>query len=451
LTPVERFESMSEESTEQSPLQIKLVKWTPANPPKQVLEFFNRPAILPEAEVAARAVLDDIRARGDAAVADAVAKFDDQKLAPAKFAVTKAERMAAMEKVDADFKKAALEALTRVTKFSKAGLRKDWNLLSPKGGLMGEQFQPLERVGCYIPGGAAPLASTAIMTVGLAKVAGVPDIVACTPAEKNGRVNPYVLYALDLAGATEIYRIGGIQAIGAMAYGTKTIAPVQKIVGPGGPYVTAAKKLVYGTVDLDLVAGPSEVAILADDSAVAAHVAADLLAQAEHGTGHEKALLVTVSSSLAYAVSEELLKQAAELSRRAAIEKVLADGVLIVLVDNLDIGMDLCNRFAPEHFEIIVREPRIWLRKVKRAGAVFIGPWTPECAGDFVAGPSHVLPTGGTAALFSGLTVDSFRRRTSYISYTRADLQDVLPVIEAFAKVESLDGHARSAKIRFEK
>jgi histidinol dehydrogenase len=158
-----------------------------------------------------------------------------------------------------------------------------------------------------------------------------------------------------------------------------------------------------------------------------------------------------MSSSLAYAVSEELLKQAAELSRRAAIEKVLADGVLIVLVDNLDIGMDLCNRFAPEHFEIIVREPRIWLRKVKRAGAVFIGPWTPECAGDFVAGPSHVLPTGGTAALFSGLTVDSFRRRTSYISYTRADLQDVLPVIEAFAKVESLDGHARSAKIRFEK
>jgi histidinol dehydrogenase len=365
--------------------------------------------------------------------------------------VTKAERMAAMEKVDADFKKAALEALSRVTKFSKAGLRKDWNILSPKGGLMGEQFQPLERVGCYIPGGAAPLASTAIMTVGLAKVAGVPEIVACTPAEKNGRVNPYVLYALDLAGATEIYRIGGIQAIGALAYGTKTIAPVQKIVGPGGPYVTAAKKLVYGTVDLDLVAGPSEVAILADDSAVASHVAADLLAQAEHGTGHEKALLVTMSSSLAYAVSEELLKQAAELSRRAAIEKVLADGVLIVLVDNLDIGMDLCNRFAPEHFEIIVREPRIWLRKVKRAGAVFIGPWTPECAGDFVAGPSHVLPTGGTAALFSGLTVDSFRRRTSYISYTRADLQDVLPVIEAFAKVESLDGHARSAKIRFEK
>ena len=433
------------------PIQIKLVKWSPSSPPKAVLDFLNRPAILPEAEEAARQVLAAVRERGDAAVVEAMAQFDDLKIAPAKFAVTKAERMAAMERVDADFKKAALDALARVTKFSKAGMRKDWSILSPKGGMMGEQFQPLERVGCYIPGGAAPLASTAIMTVGLAKVAGVPEIVACTPAEKNGRVNPYVLYALDLAGATEIYRIGGIQAIGAMAYGTKTIQPVQKIVGPGGPYVTAAKKLVYGTVDLDLVAGPSEVAILADDSAVAAHVAADMLAQAEHGTGHEKALLVTASASLAYAVSEELLKQAAELSRHAAIQKVLADGTLIVIVDNLDVGMELCNRFAPEHFEIIVREPRIWLRRVKRAGAVFIGPWTPECAGDFVAGPSHVLPTGGTAAIFSGLTVDAFRRRTSYMSFTRSDLQDALPVIEQFSKVELLDGHARSAKIRFEK
>ncbi len=442
---------MSNEKNELKPVQIKMVKWTPASPPKLALEFLNRPAILPEAEEAARKILADIRERGDVAVVEATARFDEVKLSPAKFLVTKAERLAAMDKVDANFKKAAADALARVTKFSRAGLRKDWNILSPKGGMMGEQFHPLERVGCYIPGGAAPLASTAIMTVGLAKVAGVPEIVACTPAEKNGRVNPFVLYALDLAGATEIYRLGGIQAIGAMAYGTKTIRSVQKIVGPGGPYVTAAKKLVYGTVDLDLVAGPSEVAILADDSAVASHVAADLLAQAEHGTGLEKALLVTTSAQLAYAVSEELLKQAMELSRRETIHKVLADGTLIVIVDNLDIGMDLCNLFAPEHFEIVVREPRLWLRKVRRAGAVFIGPWTPECAGDFVAGPSHVLPTGGTAAIFSGLTVDMFRRRTSYISLTRADLQDVLPVIESFAAVERLDGHARSAKIRFEK
>jgi histidinol dehydrogenase len=317
--------------------------------------------------------------------------------------------------------------------------------------MLGEQFGAIDRVGAYIPGGAAPLASTALMTVGLAKIAGVPEIVACTPCDKNGKVNPYVLYALDLAGATEIYRIGGIQAIGAMAFGTKSIGKVQKIVGPGGPYVTAAKRLVYGHVDLDLVAGPSEVAILADETARPEHVAADLLSQAEHGTGLEKLLLVTSSAQLAYAVNDELLRQAARLVRADAVNKVLAEGTLIAIVDTLDIGMELCNRFAPEHLEIMVREPRIWLKKVRRAGAVFVGPWTPECVGDFIAGPSHVLPTGGTAAMFSGLTVDSFRRRTSFMSYTRADLQDVLPVIESFSQVEQLDGHARSARIRFEK
>ena len=442
---------MSDVNTETGPVQIKVAKWSPANPARVVAEFLARPAVLPEAEAAARKVLDDIRARGDQAVTDALAAFEDVKLAPAKFAVSKADRMAAMEKVDANFKRAAADVLARITKFSRAGLRKDWNILTPKGGMMGEQFTPLDRVGCYIPGGASPLASTALMTVGLAKVAGVPEIVACTPAEKSGKVNSYVLYALDLAGATEIYRIGGIQAIGAMAYGTKMIRAVQKIVGPGGPYVTAAKRLVYGVVDLDMVAGPSEVAILADDSASPKHVAADLLAQAEHGTGLEKAMLVTSSAPLAYAVNDELMKQAAELSRQETVNRVLADGTLLVIVDNLDIGMDLVNQFAPEHFEVIVREPRMWLKKIRHAGAVFIGPWTPECAGDFVAGPSHVLPTGGTAAMFSGLSVDSFRRRTSFISFTRADLQDSLPSIEAFAEVEKLDGHARSARVRFEK
>jgi histidinol dehydrogenase len=432
-------------------LNIALTKWVPNQPSELVLEFLNRPAFLPEAEATAREVLEDIRDHGDAAVAKAVQKFDRQTLDPADFAVTKAERMAALEEVSPTFKRAVQESILRVTKFSKAGLRPNWQILSPKGGSMGEQFMPLDRVGCYIPGGAAPLASTAIMTVALAKVAGVQEVVACTPADAEGKVNPYILYALDTAGASEIYRIGGIQAIGAMAYGTRTIRSVQKIVGPGGPYVTAAKKLVYGTVDLDLVAGPSEVAILADDSARASHLAADLLAQAEHGTGHEKALLVTSSAPLASAVQDELARQRALLPPSAALDKVLAEGTLLVVVDNLDIGMDLCNQFAPEHFEIIVREPRMWLKKVRRAGAVFIGPWTPECVGDFVAGPSHVLPTGGTAAMFSGLTVESFRRRISYISYTRADLQDVLPHVQAFAEVEQLEAHGRSASIRFDK
>ncbi len=247
-----------------------------------------------------------------------------------------------------------------------------------------------------------------------------------------------------------MYRIGGIQAIGAMAFGTDTIRKVQKIVGPGGPYVTAAKKLVYGDVDLDMVAGPSEIAVLADETAVPAHVAADLLSQLEHGTGHEKALLVTPYMAMARQVLAEVERQAAVLSRREAIERAAAAGAMFVVADNLDTGMGLINRFAPEHFEIMTKEPRRWLQKVRNAGAVFVGGWTPESAGDFVAGPSHVLPTGGTAAFFSGLSVDSFRKRTSVVAFTRADLLDTLPLIETMGRVEGLDAHARAGSIRFD-
>jgi histidinol dehydrogenase len=379
-----------------------------------------------------------------------VRQFDGVNLKPGDFRVTAGEIAEAREKVDAPFRVAARETHKRVAMFARNGMKKDWKMFSPKGGEMGEQFVPFDRVGIYIPGGAAPLVSTVFMTATLAKVAGVQEIVACTPSDAKGRVNPYILFAMELAGVTEIYRIGGIQSIGMMAYGTRTVPRVQKIVGPGGAYVTAAKKLVYGDVALDSVAGPSEIAILADETAPAPCVAADLLSQAEHGTGHEKAMLVTNSSSLATQVAAELIKQTETLSRKQAVVKVLERGVLIVVVNTLDEGMELCNQFAPEHLEIMVREPRSWLRKVRSAGAVFFGTWTPESVGDFVAGPSHVLPTGGTASMFSGLTVDDFRRRTSFMAFTRADLQETLPVIEAFGRVEGLDGHARAARIRFE-
>jgi len=260
-----------------------------------------------------------------------------------------------------------------------------------------------------------------------------------------------MLVALEIAGASEIYKIGGIQAIGAFAYGTKTIKKVQKIVGPGGQYVTAAKRLVYGEVALDLVAGPSEIAILADDSAAPEAVAADLLSQAEHGTGFEKILLVTPSERLVVVVHDEILRQIKDLSRQAAISNVLNHGAFLVTVNNLDTGMELCNRFAPEHLEIIVQEPRNWLKKVRNAGAVFVGGWSPECAGDYAAGPSHVLPTGGTAAMFSGLTVDDFLKRTSVIAFTRADLLNSLDIIKTIGNVEGMDAHVRSALIRFNK
>lgn len=431
-------------------LTIPIIKFSPHKVLPELEHFLLRPAVDPAAEATARRVLDDIRQTGDKAVRTYTKEFNGVDLPPSRIAVTRDEQKAAADRVELSFKRSTSDIYSRIVRFGKAGMRKDWSMTSPKGGVLGEKFTPLERVGAYIPGGAAPLVSTALMSVSLAKIAGVPEIVACTPSDANGNVDPFLLYALDVAGATEIYRIGGIQAIGAMAYGTATIRKVQKIVGPGGPYVTAAKKLVYGDVDLDMVAGPSEIAVLADETAVPAHVAADLLSQLEHGTGHEKALLVTPYMAMATKVQAEMERQVATLSRREAIEKAVASGALFVVVDHLDTGMDVINRFAPEHFEIMTKEPRRWLKKVQNAGAVFVGPWTPECAGDFVAGPSHVLPTGGTAAYFSGLTVDSFRKRISVVAFTRADLLETLPLIEAMGRVEGLDAHARSATIRFD-
>ncbi len=434
-----------------TPIITPIATWNPSRPAKAVLGFLDRPSFEPQAEQVAAEVLSAIRAEGDAAVARFVARFERCPLEPSQFRVTPAEIAEATRQVDPAFKRAAREADRRIARFSKAGMRKDWTMPTPRGGILGEQFRPIDRVGAYIPSGAAPLVSTALMTVTLARVAGVREIVACSPAGPDGRIDPYTLFALNLAGATEIYKLGGIQAIGAMAYGTATIAKVDKIVGPGGPYVTAAKRQVYGVVDLDLVAGPSEVAVLADDSADPAHIAIDLLSQAEHGTGSEKVLFVTDSAALAREVKSELARQLSTLSRSEAALRVLNQGSLIVVARNLDEGMDLCNRFAPEHFELLVRSPRRWLKKVVHAGAVFLGPWTPEVAGDFAAGPSHVLPTGGAARMFSGLTVDAFRKRTSIIELTRRDLQEVRPVIAAFSRVEGLDAHGRSAEIRFQK
>jgi len=431
-------------------IRIPTASWTLASRSRVVQDFLNRPSVFEHAEEAAHSVLKDIRKNGDEAVAKYAKKFDGFKGSAKDFRVSDAEIAAATKQVDPAFKRAVRETKKRVTTFCKAGLRKDWKMKTPRGGMLGEQFMPLDRVGAYIPGGAAPLASTAMMTIVLAKVAGVPEVVACTPANPKTGIDPFLLYAVSQAGADEIYRVGGIQAIGAMAYGTDTISGVQKIVGPGGPYVTAAKRLVYGTVALDSVAGPSEIAILADDSVPASFVAADMLSQAEHGTGAEKSLLVTTSKKLAAEVKKELIRQTAELSRTEMIEEVLNNGTLIVTVPDLDTGTELINRFAAEHLELLTRDAKSRAKKIRCAGAIFIGPWSPESAGDFAAGPSHVLPTGGTAAFFSGLTVDDFRRRSSIIALSERDLKEVLPVVEAFGRVEGLDAHVRSAQIRFE-
>lgn len=430
--------------------EIDIAAWSRDRQPERVKSFLERPTAPDSAEDAAASVLAEIAARGDAAIIEYAARFDNCDLSAKGLQVDAEEIAASADGVDSDFKTAAAECLKRVEAYAERGLGEDWDMPTPHGGRVGERYSPLMRIGAYIPGGAAPLVSTALMTVPIARAAGVSEIVACTPAGPGGAVNPYILYALDLAGATEVFRIGGIQAIGAMAYGSESVGPVQKIVGPGGPYVTAAKRQVYGKVGLDMVAGPSEIAVLADDSAKPGHVAADLLSQAEHGSGHEKILLATSSRELAEAVAEELPKQSQQLPKRETINTVLANGALIAVVPTLEDGVALCNLFAPEHMEVITENAAAWAEKITTAGAVFIGPWTPEAAGDFIAGPSHVLPTGGTAAIFSGLTVADFQRRSSIIEFTREDLARTRAAIEAFGRVETLAAHARSASIRFE-
>lgn len=412
------------------------------------IEKFNaRPAFPEEAEKTAAKVLADIRKNGDSAVKKYVAKFEGCR--GGKLRVDMSEISA--DRLDRRMLKAVNDAHRRVMRFSKASLRRDWSMKTPAGGFAGEFYSPMDRIGVYVPGGTAPLASTSVMTVTLAKAAGVKEIVACTPAGKDGKVNPVLLYALKLAGATEIYRVGGIQAIGMMAFGTRTCRKVQKIAGPGNAFVTAAKRQVYGYVAIDQVAGPSEIAVLTDGSVDKRWIAADLLSQAEHGSGWEKSLCVCTSADFANEVCCEILEQTKTLSRKALIQRVIdRDGILIVVAKNVMQGLEVVNRFAPEHFEIMTRDALKVMKGVRAAGAVFAGAWTPESAGDFVAGPSHVLPTGGAANMFNGLTPDDFRRRHSFVAFTKRDLKETLPTIGAFAEVEGLDGHGRAAKIRFE-
>ena len=431
-------------------MSLRIVRWNPARRSRAVEAFLRRPAFDPNAERVASEILADVRARGEPAVLAAIARIERLSLRPSELRVSEREFAAAEREVAPEVKARILEAHDRVADFSRRSLRADWTHRTPHGGVLGEYFTPLSRVGVYVPGGTAPLASTVIMTATLAQVAGVREIVACTPGGRDKRVRPEVLFAMRAAGVTEAYRVGGVQAIGLMAYGTGRTPPVQKIVGPGNAYVTAAKRQVYGTVALDLVAGPSEIAVLADDSADPAWVAADVLSQAEHGSGLERSLFVTDSEALAARVAEEIRRQIPQRSRRAMIERVVANrGILLAVAPSLEAGMDLVNRFAPEHFELSVREPEKWIPKAVHAGAVFAGHWTPESAGDFAAGPSHVLPTGGAARTFSGLTVEDFRRRTSLVQYTEADLRDALPVIRQFSDIEGLDGHRHAADVRF--
>ncbi len=399
----------------------------------------------PTAEVrdTVAAIVADIRKRGDAALLDYTAKFGGPALKAAQLAVTEDAE------VDAATRRAFAASDKNVFTFAKKSLRKSWTSRNAQGARVGERFDPFQRVGVYVPGGTAPLVSTAVMTVTLARAAGCPEIVAVTPCDREGRVNPALLYALRKAGATEIYRVGGAQAIAALAYGTKTIRPVQKIFGPGSPWVVEAKRQVFGQVSIDLLPGPSEILVLADSTANPAWVAADLLAQAEHGHG-SSILFVTDSARLMTAVEKQITKQAATLSRREYLQEVLEQNAALILVKDIAAGVAIANDFAPEHISIVAKNEEALARDIRTSGAIFLGGWSPVAAGDFVAGPSHTLPTGGAGKSFPGLMADMFQRRTSIVRLDRNSLAKSVETIEQFSKIEGLDAHGRSARIRFE-
>jgi histidinol dehydrogenase len=402
----------------------------------------------PVIEQRTRAILDAVQARGDEAMLELTERFDGAKLTAEQLAVTQAELMAASLKADKSWRQAVAEAAINIANFAKKSRRKEWRMRNSHGANVGEKFDPFSRVGIYIPGGSAPLVSTALMTITLAKVAGCPEIVVCTPCGKDGSINPALLFAARAAGATEIYRVGGAQAIAALAYGTRTIRPVQKVFGPGNAYVVTAKRLLVGYVAIDLLPGPSEVLVLADDTANPRFAAADLLAQAEHGSGHERVWLVTTSARLLRAVEKEIAKQLPKLARREFIQRALDNNSYLIQVKTLADAVSLVNRLAPEHCEVMARNASDVSRGIVTAGAIFLGPWSPTVLGDYVAGPSHTLPTGGAGASFAGLTVDQFQRRTSVVEYTRSALKKAVPAVKKFAEMEGLSAHGMSAEVR---
>ena len=404
----------------------------------------------PVVEQRALEIIRAVQRRGDKALLHYTEKFDGAKLTPGKLRVGQAELAGAWSATDARTRKAIRLAKANVTLFAKRSLRKNWQTRNAQGGVVGEKFDPFARVGVYIPGGTAPLASTTLMTVTLAKVAGCREIVACTPCGKDGQINTALLAALGQAGANEVYRVGGAQAIAAMACGTKTIRPVQKIFGPGNAYVVAAKRLLFGRVAIDLLPGPSEMFILADSSANPKFAAADLLAQAEHGSGDERVWFACNSKKLIADVQRELKRQLPALSRREFIQKALRKNGWLIHVKSINDGIALANRIAPEHCELMLRKPGQAVKALTTVGAIFVGPWAPTVLGDYMAGPSHTLPTGGAGASFSGLTVDQFQRRTSVVKYSRPALAKSIETIRTFAEMEGLDAHGRSAEIRLE-
>jgi histidinol dehydrogenase len=404
-------------------------------------------AVAPEIHRAVDEILAAVRARGDAALCEYTARFDGWSPASAgDLALTAADFEAAERAIPDDVRTALEYAADRIERYHAAAMPKSWRMTDEHGSVLGQEIRPLDRVGVYVPGGRAAYPSTVLMTVVPARVAGVREIVLVTPAA-GGRIEPVVLAAARLAGVTEGYRIGGAQAIAALAYGTARVARVDKVVGPGNIYVALAKARVFGEVGIDMVAGPSEIVVVADATADPDCIASDMLAQAEHDP-MARALLVTDAGELIPKVAAALERQLAVLPRRAiAAEALRANGALI-RVASVDDAVALANRLAPEHLELLVAVPAAVLPRVRHAGAVFLGRHTPEVVGDYVAGPNHVLPTAGTARFASPLGTEDFVKRSSVIEYSPGGLRDAAPHLRTLTRVEGLAGHGNAAELR---
>ena len=394
-------------------------------------------------------IIAEVAARGDKALFDYTKRFDGACLRPGDLFVREEEFADAEAKVGLATRRAIGESLKNIEAFARKSLRKDWASRNAQGAWVGERFMPYDRVGVYVPGGKAPLVSTALMTAGFAKAAGVPDIVAATPCGPDGRVNPELLVALRAAGVGTAIRVGGAQAIAAMALGTRRIAPVDRIVGPGNRFVVEAKRQLVGAVSIDLLPGPSEILILADRSGKASCIAADMLAQAEHG-GDSVVGFVTDSKILLAKVEKEIQRQLATLGRQTILREVIKRGTFLLQVARFEDAVAISNAFCPEHLSLIVEDEERWLGLLRGVGAVYLGNDSPVAVGDFLAGPSHTLPTGGAGRSFSGLRADHFQRRMSVVRMDREAVRKSLPAVSEFARIEGLDAHGRSVAIRLE-
>ena len=394
-------------------------------------------------------VLSNVKNNGDKALFEYTKKFDKATITPENIRVTQEEIEEAYTLVDKNLVRVIRKALVNIKEYHEKQKQYSWFDSKPDGTILGQKVTPIERAGVYVPGGKAVYPSSVLMNVIPAKVAGVSQIVMTTPPNSEGKVNPNTLVAANEAGVDVIYKVGGAQAIAALAYGTESIKKVDKIVGPGNIYVALAKKAVYGHVSIDSIAGPSEILVIADETANPRYVAADLLSQAEHDE-LASAILVTTSSELAEKVNEEVEGFLKVLDRREIIQKSLDNYGYILLADTIDDAVDIANEIASEHLEIVTKDPFNTMTKIKNAGAIFLGEYSSEPLGDYFAGPNHILPTNGTAKFFSALSVDDFVKKSSIISYSREALKDIHTDIEQFAKAEKLTAHANSISVRFE-